>query len=370
MAEGLPQWFVPLYPFTLKLIFDKQDGTANINSTEFFDITDGFIRDELESKYPGIFESLDLMWEGDGEVMSCVSDEYSPIYSSRHGCVQSSSTGYALFELTSETREMLPSRDELGNFKLELFRRGKKSRTKYINMLENEATNLNLKATTDVYLTLNIIPNNSSFPPNNKFGQNLSTNNSADDDFHTVNAVSLAAIIAAGAIFVLVAALIYSWHRRVWLEKLADNDSETEELRRISGAGISSRSLVSIRSEDHDVESVSARDIEITNTDSMMGMSALDECDTMKDMRGTPKNVFNRTYYRYQDDAESVVSKESYAFSFGDFEVGDNKSLANKSVRFTLDEQFMYLDKSITSNSIKTDDERQLLSNSLSTSQQ
>ena len=335
-----PHWLVPLYPFTIKLVYERF-GNKGVDSGEFFNLTNTFVRDELQDMYNEIFYSVKLNWPESG-MEDCISNQFAPVYSSRHNCVQSSASGYVLFDISNG--EQLPSRDDLGNAELQLFRRGEESRENYLYMLANDAKNKNIQGVSDIYFTLNILSDGSGLIDMNdtsskngdlNVGLGDGSNNEAS---YTLNAISVAAIIAAGAVAVLVVSLFYAWRRKEWNDTRREAFDARSSINQMPSVTIAAHSTNPIGSND--MESI--QNLEIVNSDSMMAMSTMDDYYSLN-QHGTQSNTFQNDDDK---DLASVVSMESYAFSFGEMENG-SRSFAQRSVRFAFDDQTV--DKSIQS---------------------
>lgn len=338
--SSVPQWLVPLYPFTLKFVYEKY-GNKGVDSSEFFNLTSTFIGNELQNAYSDAFSSVRLNWPETG-LLDCPSDQFSPIYSSRHRCEQSSASGYVLFDISKG--DPLPSRDELGNFELQLFRRGEESRERYLYLISNEADDRNIQQITEVYFTLNILSDgNGLVNTNNTSSKNsdLTLGGNTDpinESAYSLNAISVAAMIAAGAVVVLIMSLFYAYRRKEWDEtrrEALDARTTIEPNQSITIVGNSTNKTMS---RDMD----SATDLQIVNSDSMMAMSTMDDYYSLN-QHGTQSHTFGN-----EDDKEqaSVVSMESYAFSLGEMESG-SRSFAQRSVRFMFDDQTVGEDTSV-----------------------
>ena len=324
------QWLVALYPFTIKLIYEKLDD-MEINEGNFYDLTEEFIGEEFQNIYNDTFYSLRLSWSHSG-IIGCPNDEYSPLFSSRHSCAQTSGSGYALFDISNGGD--LPTRNELGNKQLELFRRGEPSRSRYQNQLNNNAESLNMKEAEDVYFTLNVFSNSGLVNTTNKNGQigiGYQSGGGSDEEFK-LSAITVATMIAAGAVIVLILTLFYAWKKKEWYaEKAEALDARSQQIYKKDTVP----TVTNLKSVSFDNESQSTKNIQSNYSGSMMGMSTMDEYSVNPALR-----TYSQTAPDIEEDGGSIVSMESYGFSVGDMlENGSSRAPTQRSVRFLFDDQ-------------------------------
>uniref|UniRef100_A0A7S2LAS4 Uncharacterized protein n=1 Tax=Leptocylindrus danicus TaxID=163516 RepID=A0A7S2LAS4_9STRA len=242
--DATPSWLVPLYPFTLKLVLDGTGHNATLNRTTLHDLTNGFLSEQLLAQYPTSFYTLRLAAFGssnnnedeDADLMmtsSCAEDEeVHEHHSIIQQCLQTQSSGYALFRsnnnnysnnsTTTAGAIVIPTREKLGELELDVFVRNVTLKNQYEDLLANESNDAVLQSVSHVIFTLDGYNPTSASTSNSGETKSINSNTKlgGDSGDTSMDAISIAAMIAAGAVIVLVLALCYAWRRKAQLDKL------------------------------------------------------------------------------------------------------------------------------------------------------
>lgn len=362
-----PSWLIPLYPFTLKLVLDGSGNNATLNRNTLHDLTNGFMSEQLSSEYPTSFATLRLAWPNAGEenLTSCSDDiQVHEHHSIIQECVQTQTSGYALFNYGSGDDTDIPSRAELGELEVEMFQRNTTLKSLYKDMLVKESDgDAVLKSVSRVVFALDGTSSSQNTNNNNNMDGgketksiNGSTKLGKEDETSNMDAISIAAIIAAGAVIVLVLALCYAWQRKAQMDKLRLDAIDARILanrnsRSGSGSGSARQtvpwngsaggapSTIPSVTDIDDVDDVDSDDsserniIDPTFSDSqsamMMSMSEIGNdynystsfhTTTTANNHHNSQHISNVQQQQQNNELASIVSMDSYAFSIGEME--------------------------------------------------